>query len=335
MTSNSAFDPWDDISPPEYSASLSARRVDEKLPWDIFWGVDADKNCLLILRHHKETQVSSRLPELRGLHVETWQSDQGRYDRIVIRLVDPEQREIFHRLCLDIVEATGLARTEREAVGRFLNRTWRWHRLLKGRRTDKLSDEEQKGLLGELRVLRNQLIPILGVFESVSSWTGPLGTYKDFEVCGICIEAKARQGTAVPEVVVSSEFQLDTERGETLFLYVTEVDVASEADRGSFTITDIAEEIRSGIAKEDLAVVDLFEERLAAAGFDWDDDYSDRRWLYQGERLFRVHEGFPRVTRSMCPAGVANLRYSISLAACEEFCVDSESLKRTITERTS
>lgn len=332
-SSRGTIDPWSGISPPRRSAAVTARRVDESLSWDIFWGVDADKSCLLILQHRKQTRVPSRLPELRGLEVEVRPSDGGTHDWIVIRLIEPEQREIFHRLCLDIVQTTGLAKTEKEAVSRFLNRTWRWHRLLKGRRSDKLSEEEQRGLVGELWVLRNQLIRLLGVSDAVRSWTGPLSAYKDFEIGGVFLEVKTRQGTVAPEVTISSEFQLDAGPTEVLFLYVIEVVAGLDDDGCSLTITKMAEEIRSRIAKEEPAVVDLFEERLAATGFDWEDDYSAWRWLCQGERAFRVRDGFPRVTQSMCPRGVTGLRYSISLAACGEFSVDVESLERTITKR--
>ena len=42
----------------------------------------------------------------------------------------------------------------------------------------------------------------------------------------MCIEAKARRGPAKPFVTISSEYQLDTEGTEALFLHVVELDRA-------------------------------------------------------------------------------------------------------------
>ena len=324
-------DPWKGIQPPERTSDVSALRIDPSLQWGMFWAVDIDRNCLLILQHRKESRPPHRLPRLRGLQVETRSPDSGPHDLLIIRLVDREQREIFHRLCLDIIAATGLGETEEDAIARFLARTWRWHRLLMGGRDGRLGDEEQKGLVGELGVLDNLLFPVIGVSEAVRCWTGPLGAPKDFEIGWICIEAKARRGTAMSHVSVSSEHQLDSSGTGSLYLHVAEVAAASEDTPDAVTITEIAGGIRSKIAAQDPATVDLFEERLAAVGFDWDDDYSDKRWLYGREHLFEVRDGFPRITPAMFPGGVGNVRYSISLPDCEPFRADTADLMKLIS----
>ena len=255
----------------------------------------------------------------------------GPHDWLVIRLVDSEQREIFHRLCLDIVASTGLAKTEEQAIQRFLARTWRWHRLLTGAPDGRLSDEEQRGLLGELGVLKKHLVPALGVAEALRCWTGPLDSPKDFEIGGICVEAKTRRGAAAPHVVVSSEHQLDSSGVDILFLHVADVNASGPDTAGAVTITEAVLALREIIAEHDMAAIDLLEERLTAAGFEWMDDYSDRRWIVGREHLFEVREGFPRVVPSMLPYGVSNLRYSISLEDCESFKVEAAALAEAIS----
>ena len=323
-------DPWKDIQPPDQTAEASARRVDLSLPWGLFWAVDADRNCLLILRHGKENRKSSRLPNLRGLRIDVHPLDEET-DHLIIRLVDREQREIFHRLCLDIIEATSLAATEQQAIQYFLTRTWRWHRLLMGAPDGRLSDEEQKGLIGELGVLERHLMPALGLSEAIQSWVGPLGEPKDFEIGQICIEAKARRGTATPHVMISSEHQLDLSGVGILFLHVTEVTAAAEGMSDTVTITDIAGRLRSEIMSHDPAAFDLFDERLVAAGFEWDVDYSDKRWWIGPAHVFEVREGFPSITSSMILGGIDKVRYRLSLKDCESFRVDARDLTKAIS----
>ncbi len=322
-------DPWSGISaPPVQASKMNARRVTQAAPWGLYWAVDAERNVLLILQHGGTIRRSRRMPKLRGLRVEVQPADSGSDERIVIRLTDPEQRDIFLRFCRDIVDATILAQTEEQAVERFLARTWRWHRLLKSGLDKRLSDDEQRGLVGELFLLERHVLPALGALDAVRCWTGPLDAPHDFEISRIHVEAKAR-GSATPLVTVSSEQQLESGNADRLFLHVTEVTTAAESGPDSFTVTDITNRIRVALAEREMAAVDLFEERLGAVGFDWTDDYSDKSWVVGQEALYEVREGFPRITPAMVPGGVGNVRYMISLPDCEEFRVDPASLPIT------
>ncbi len=323
-------DPWQGITPPSQTTSASARRVDPSLRWDLFWALDVDRRCLLMLRHTRGLSLSDRLPKLQGLDVERRSPDADTHDLLVIRLTDAEQRELFHRLCLDIIAATELAQNEDEAVGRFLTRTWRWHRLLRGGRDGRLDDEEQKGLLGELKILKDHLFPVVGVNRSVRCWTGPLGAPKDFEVDRIAIEAKARRGAAAPYVAISSEHQLDRTGVEALFLHVLEVSAAVGETGRAVTVTEAVNTVQRLITDEGPAMTDLFDDRLAAIGFDPLDDYSDRRWVMGAEHIFEVRDGFPCITGAMFPSGVTHVRYSIGLTECEAFRVDATTLAQRI-----
>ena len=323
-------DPWSGIAPPVRSARISALRVGHRTPWNLYWGVDADRSPLLILQHGCGQRRTGPLPELRGLRVETMPAETGPDERIVIRLTDREQREIFLRFCDDIIDATALGETEQQAVDLFLARTWRWHRLLRAGRAGRLGDEEQKGLVGELVVVERHLMPVLGALDAVRCWTGPLGTPQDFEISRVHVEAKA-QGASAPRVTISSEHQLQSGDDDTLFLHVTEVVTAAEGTAGAFTLTEMANRLRSVIGEQDMVAVDLFEERLGAVGFDWKDDYSDRPWLVVGESLYEVREGFPRVTPAMFPGGVGNVRYTVSLLDCGMFRVDPSMLMTAIS----
>lgn len=315
-------DPWKDLAPPAETSTVSGRRVDPGLQWGLYWAVGSDNSCLLILQHAQENRPRSRLPNLRGVEIEARLPQGGSHALLVIRLKDHEQREIFHRLCLDIIAATRLARSEEEAIERFLARTWRWHRLLRGGRDERMSDEEQKGLIGELRLMRQHLFPSIGVEASIKSWTGPLDAPKDFEIGRVCIESKARRGAATPFVAVSTEHQLDTTGLDALFLNVTEVTSSSEEDPKGVTVTDIAGDVLEVVKARDPSVANLLDERLLAVGFDWADDYSDKKWLIGPEHVFQVIEGFPRITPGMYPTGATNVRYSISLHDCEPFRTD-------------
>ena len=318
-------DPWSGILPPVKAENVTAQRVDENLKWDIYWAVDLKRNCLLILQHHMETKPTSKLPKFKGLQMDAQLMNDGHH-RLILRLLDRDQREIFHRLCLDIISSVESAQTEEQVIQRYLNRTWRWHRLLKGARDNRLSLEEQRGLFGELVFLEKHLFPILDMTRAVESWMGPFGSPKDFVIGQIYVEVKTKRDSATHHVIISSELQLDSANPNMLFLQVGEVMKVYDHDPQAVTITQLASRIRSKISGTDISIVDHFENLLAATGFDWDEDYSDCIWLYGEEYLYKVEEGFPRVTPKMYPEGVENLRYSISLTSCEKFRVEKKEL---------
>ena len=324
-------DPWKGIDPPIEDARIGARRIPDagSRAWGLYWGMDSQRHCLLILQHGSEHRHSHRLPKLRGLRVEALPTEDQSGERLIIRLTDGEQREVFHRFCMDVVDATRPSRSEAEAVERFLVRTWRWHHLLRGGGDGRLSQEEQKGLVGELCVLERHLLPVIGPVDAVRAWTGPVGAPKDFQVGWIGIEAKTRS-PHMTTVRISSAEQLDTAGITRLFLHVLEVSGAS-GDSASVTIMDVASRVCETIAALDMSAAIQFEERLNATGFDWNDDYSDNPLLIGSASLFEVLEEFPRIAPSMFLPGVEDVRYAIALSRCESFRVDMTVLARSIS----
>ena len=319
-------DPWSSIDSKVQDGSINGRRVDATLPWGLFWALGAGRRCLLVFRHQADAQPKARIPKLKGLEIAFTEPDQHGTCILLLKLLDSTQRDIFHRLCADIVSAASRAKTETEAVNLFLARTWRWHHLLRGGLDQKLSREEQKGLIGELIVIENLLLPNLSSRDAIAAWTGPLGAPKDFEIGRLCIEAKARRGAATPFIAISSEHQLDTSGVDALYLHVVELDGATEGANDAFTVTDIAGRVRDQITKRDVDSAYLFEKLLMSSGFRWEDDYKDSRWIEGSSSLFEVRDAFPRITSAECPSGVTNVKYSIALKDCIAFCVTAETV---------
>jgi hypothetical protein len=324
-------DPWRNLAPPKAANAFSARRVDAEAPHDFFWARDIDGNCLLALYHAPESSPGGRLPGLKGMEVAELADDEGGRRLLLLRLLESSHRDIFHHLCLDIMHSAAEAASEREAVAITLQRVWRWHHLLRGGGSARLSEEEQKGLVGELQILRKLFPDPLTAFDAVNSWLGPTGAPKDFEVGKLAIESKARRGGSRPFIAISSEFQLDDAGFESLFLHVITVDrVASDDEKGR-SLHDLATEVRGAIEATDPSALEIFESRLLAAGFDWADDYADTRWKTSDGKVFRVGHAFPRLTSGSAPSGVSRVRYQISLDECQPYAADFADVTAAIT----
>src|SRR5665647_2906375 len=104
-------DPWRDISPPSAAESVNAKRVDADLPWGFFWARDVDRRCLLLLSHAPESSPRGHLPKMKGIEVVAKPADKQHEGLLVFKLSDSAQRDIFYRLCKDIVASTSRAST--------------------------------------------------------------------------------------------------------------------------------------------------------------------------------------------------------------------------------
>jgi Putative PD-(D/E)XK family member, (DUF4420) len=323
---SSTPDPWIDLVPESGVTSLHARRVDAQSRWNFFWARGADKRCMLILQYSPDPLLDRQLPVLKGIDCQRMRDGSDGKRILYLKLMDSTLQDIFYRFCMDIIATCADSTSEAEVVTRMIGRTWRWHHLLRGGGDSRLSIEEQKGLIGELVVLEKLFLPLFSPRDAINAWLGPLGAPKDFEIGRIAVEVKARRGGATPYIDISSEHQLDGSGNEALYLHVIELDQTPPDSTGAFTLTTIAERICTGVRSADQGAADMLESLLVAAGFRWEDDYSDTNWLRGPDREYLVDKGFPRVTPESFAAGVSRVRYTVSLTQCEQYRVSEESI---------
>lgn len=310
MAHEKKTNPWSDID------AGVMKRVDSKGRHDFFWTkVEANAPALL-LRLEQGQQEVKPLPKLKNVDVRY--RALGDRSAFVVSLLEQSQIDIFETLCRDIVEAGETAEDQGAALSRSVQRTQRWHHLLRGGSLKRLSKEEQRGLVGELSVLRS-LVQSIGPDAAIEGWTGPSGSSKDIELGSICIEVKAKRTAARPYVRISSEDQLSDVQGARLFLHVT--DVASAIKPKGKTLHDHVSETEKLFTAGN--TFDAWEAAVMATGYDKSHDYEDLRWDIVGSKNFEVQSGFPRIETPLLN-GVTSVSYSISLDACGPFEVASD-----------
>lgn len=304
-------DPWENL------ASDEARRVYEEGRHDFFWIALEDNMPGLMLRLASMPQLTPRLPKLKNLTVSFRSAIGG--SAFVLGLKERSQVEIFETLCRDVVAAGEAGNDVEDALSRALQRTHRWHHLLRGGRLGGLSVEEQRGLVGELAFLR-VLVSDLGSETAIEAWTGPSGSSKDFELIGSCIEVKTRRAAAKPFIAISSEDQLADVEGSRLFLRV--ISVASAVLPEGQSLHDHVG-MTAKLFEQNGSVFEAWEEALYSTGYDPENNYDDRRWLLGAAADYEVVGSFPRIPLPLLP-GIEGVRYSVSLDACEPYKLEGD-----------
>jgi len=302
-------DPWTQLNPDD------ARRVNSEGQFDFFWVVLEGGLPGLMLKLPFPPEPAPKLPKLKNLVASFRPAAEGW--AFVLGSREISQTEIFETLCRDVVRAGEAAENRDDALARAIQRTRRWHHLLRGGRVGGLSVEEQRGLVGELAFLR-ELVTSLGSSTSIEAWTDPTGSAKDFELIGACIEIKTLRSAAKPHVTISSEDQLTDVEDSRVFLRVT--NVASAVLPEGQSLHDHVRMTAKLFETADDAF-DAWEEAIYSTGYDPQNDYGERRWQLGSSTVYEVIEGFPRISTPL-PAGVERVRYSLALDACTPFTLD-------------
>jgi hypothetical protein len=294
-----------------------ARRVKAFSKYDFFWVKPEAGVPGLMLRLSEKPDPLPSLPKLKNLTA-NFRGVSAGY-AFVLTLKDQSQIDVFETLCRDVVDAGESAENIDDALSQTIQRTYRWHHLLRGGKPSGLTLEEQRGLVGELAYLR-KLVAKLGPDMTIEGWTGPSGATRDFEFINTCIEVKTKRVAAKPYVSISSAEQLADIKDCRLFLNVQ--NVASAVSPDGLTLHDHVD-LTAKLFQNSTNAFDKWEESLYSTGYDPTNDYEERRWHLFADETYEVKGSFPRITTPLLP-GVEMVRYSIALDACSGFITDQD-----------
>jgi len=197
-------------------------------------------------------------------------------------------------------------------VERCLER-WHWFWSLD---PASLSEEAALGLFAELWFLDRWLG---AAPDQLVHWTGPTGSRHDFQREEWSVEVKASAGRAAggPVHTIGSLEQLDEPVTGNLYLFSLQV---VEDALATNSLPRLVERIETRLAIEG-GGVGTFRELLAKSGYNpAHRDRYERPLRIAAEELYRVAEGFPRLTSATFPSGlppgVSAITYALSLSAC-------------------
>lgn len=309
------------------AGKIDTRRVDASARWNWFWAVMPRNDMALVLQLSELPDPLPDLPKLRNLEIRFQTLPGGPI--LYVRLKDSAQLELFETLCRDVMAAGELASTEAEALERAIGRTFRWHYLLRGGKLEALTEEAQKGLIGEIEILK-LLMASLGAKPALAAWTGPSGAPKDFELKADCIEVKARRGASQPFVKIASEHQLADVPDRRLWLSVLAVDKVQHPH--GRTLTEYVCEVTELLERTEPSAIMDWDLHLVDAGYDTLHDYSAWRWIVSSPEFHSVAEGFPRITAPV-PLGVSGVTYALALSACTPFLADWSIVRSNLVQK--
>jgi hypothetical protein len=316
--------PWEQIKIP--LSNYNVRRADYSHGFDFYWAKDISGNYLFLFQCAAHIIFPNDVPKLVGIDVLLPASDDDIKTSLILRLNNEEDWDIFHSLCLDLMQASINCTNEEAVVAVIVRRLERWQLFLKKNRTKIMSEAEQKGLIGELLFLRDYIFPHFTVSESLLFWQGPLDAPQDFCIGDSAVEVKCQLGTSKPLIRISSIEQLNTQLAR-LYLFVVTLGKGANATDNVINLPIIIAEIRKYIQNNQPSSRDLFEDLLLQAGYMDLSEYNGFYFVVSRIRFYDVTDGFPKLQPSDIPEGIVNITMDVMLDKCSQFIIDPKSVK--------
>ncbi len=288
------------------------RRVDEmhNLDWYIGYNEEGKKSLVLIVNGEFKKYESTKfiLVKLEK------RVDEKMY--LSFNLIDDKYKEIFFKFCEDIIETTRNIDNKCDVIDFILMR-WNMWRFAFKNNNKSLTENEIKGLIGEILFLKNVMIPQFGIERSINSWQGPLNYHKDYEINDKWYEIKTISDNSLI-VKITSIQQLDNNEDKKGELVVITLSNTNKENDNYITISNVIASVDKEIDNMDLKRI--FWGKLNNLGYVYEEEYEN--YIYKLEKICRydvLNEHFPRITSANLKKGIVNVSYEISINELENF----------------
>lgn len=239
---------------------------------------------------------------------------------LCIILNDDFFKDLFDDLILSIYSKIYNITNIEEYSELFTRHFFKWSAFFENKKTNGLTRDKVKGLIGELFYLKNLLLNSkLIVDDILLSWRGPYDEGHDFVFEFTDYEIKTIESTK-NNVNISSEFQLESEKGKELELVVILVNPDNE---NGLSLKSLIIDIKT-IIHNKLGDNSIFINALAQKGLSVGDlnQYEIYRYTPIEEISYDCNrKNFPKLIRSSIPEEISKLNYKIRLNLVEEFII--------------
>ena len=276
-------------------------------PLECYIGYDEKlRRTLLILSRH-ETKIP---PSSKSVEINQRRRKDGRFN-LSLSLLSENEKAVFVEMCRDLLAFSENAQDESEALKKFWQRYKHWQNLFAAAQNDLLSEEKQRGLIGELLFLREQIIGGRPLKEAVAGWVGALKEHQDFFYSEGWFEIKTVMEQA-EKIRIPSLEQLSLETIGELVVYR----LAKISGEG-FTLNSLVKNLSELLSKNP-AAAQRFEVLLFQTGYVEREEYGEQNYRLAETMKFKVDEKFPRLTKNNLPPAIVEASYSLNLRGLKE-----------------
>lgn len=272
-----------------------------------------------------EEEQLRALPKWRGLslRVEYYEKLFSLKNRhfLIISQEQEQSTEIFEFVLQNLVDHL-INNKEESLFSTVFSVLDRWRIFFQRGGFKKLSEEQQRGLFGELWFINEWLDKFPGQPPLVvEQWYGPTKGRIDFKnkKCGLEIKTAAEKLSKT--IKISNEDQLKLSEAITsIYLYVCFLE---QSKTHGMSLQELAAQVREKIADRSERIALIYNDFLMDLGFR-EEEYADTLYFVEKIEVYEAGENFPRLLKEDLPKGISHVTYNIDLTHCSEFERDKE-----------
>jgi hypothetical protein len=224
-------------------------------------------------------------------------------------LVNFELRNVFEKLCEDLISASVEVISTEVALSITIKRLKLWINLLNKSKNGFLEDFQIRGLLAELNfIFLTVSKKIFTISQVINSWVGPNNSPQDFvfnkeafEIKSVLLDKKT--------LTISSLDQLDFKHN--LYIVVSEFVQCSSDDYDSTNLNIMSNNIIELIEDPDLLII--FKSKLLEVGFFYHTYYDSKNYQITKTYKMKVDNNFPKLLKENVSSEVISVSYEINI----------------------
>jgi hypothetical protein len=318
MTSIELKQKWSGISENPVTSGFRSLRISSECICELFLGVSKEGRRCLILALPGNKHLDFKGIQKENLTIEYFSEK----NLIVLQLTDNVFNDLFDDLVLSLYHGIKNLSAEDEYSSHFIQAFYRWSEFFEDKKSDLLSEDAIKGILGELFVLKLLITTPNrpGINFLLNSWMGPYDKGNDFELENKNIEVKTKSPSGI-DVKISSEFQLEVAPGKGLELYV--VSLLSDFTVG-IHIRDLILEIKK-MVQESFGDTAIFWKALSQKNITAKNMSQYDRYRFKPVDCISYNcadENFPKLNRSNISKEISSLKYTLRTNLLTSFIIE-------------
>jgi hypothetical protein len=318
MTNIELKQKWSGLSENPVTSGFRSLRITADCICELYLGLSKEGTRCLILALPVNKQLDFKGIQKENLSIEYFREQ----NLIVLQLTDNDFTDLFDDLILSLYHGIKNISQVDEYSNHFIEAFYRWGEFFEDRKSDLLSEEAIKGIIGELLILKLLITsPESPEINSLlNAWTGPYDKANDFEMENKNLEVKTKSPSGV-DVKISSEFQLEVPPGKGLELFV--VSLLSDFNNG-IHIRDLILEIKKLVQEfsGDNTVLwkALSQKNITSKNVSQYDRYRFKpvNWIAYN----CINENFPKLNRSNIPQEISVLNYNLRTNLLSAFIIE-------------
>lgn len=310
---------WEEIDSFEDIKGFKALRISNECIPDLFMAIDKDgRRCLILFLPIESAELRDK--EMENLSLIFIPQKEA----TLIRLQNANFIDLFNDLITSIYQKINDINDLTIASSTFISIFSKWTHFFEPSNKLKLSEDEIRGVFGELSYLNNVLqMSSPGDGEkTIESWQGPFNKSNDFIFESKNVEIKTKLDSA-STVRISSEFQLEREFDKALELCV--ISLKYDLSNG-LSISDILSKIVDHCRLHFIDLVGLYR-ALGKLSLTPSNivEYNNFRYIISNVTIYDAGKSaFPKICTSNLPEEISNVKFSLRVSTLDSFIIDQK-----------